>query len=322
MNRPFLYKRFPGLRSTLPHLSLSEVATPVRRLGELDRPGQGDAPIWLKDDGTFGGLWGGNKPRKLEWVLADARARGRRTVLTVGALATNHGLATALYARAHGMRTVLALADQPLDEHVRRQFVRITATGADVRLTHGRYRTMATVPLLMLRHFDLSRMRPPYFLTLGGSSPLGSLGFVEAALELADQIERGELPEPTNVVVAVGSGGTAAGLALGLRLAGLRTRVTGVLVNDRTPLSTGGLARLARRAERLLRRRGARFGPIGVQPADLDLETRWLGAGYGQRTPAAEAALELLALRSEGRFGDGPVLYWHTYDAISGHGAS
>lgn len=294
----------------------------------------GDGPeIWLKDDGRFASGGGGNKARKLEWTLADALRRRRTTILTFGALGTNHGLATAHHAGRHGLRTVLLLVDQPADDHLRGQLERIEATGARIHRTRGTARTAIAAPWAMLRYAGLRPPRLPYVLSAGGSSPLGSLGYVEAALELAAQVEAGELPEPAHALVALGSGGTAAGLALGLRLAGLRTRVIAVLVSDVLPLSERSVARLARRSLRLLRRRGARPEGAEIRPGDLDVERRWLGAGYGHRTPEAEAARELLAaegvgldpvytakamaavlgLRAEGRLDAGPVLYWHTY---------
>jgi D-cysteine desulfhydrase len=109
---PKLHERFPVLAQTLPHLALSERPTSVR---ELTGPG-----IWVKEDGAFGsGGWGGNKVRKLEWLIPDAKRRGRGSILTFGGLGTNWGLATALYAREHGLETALALVDQPVDDHVR-----------------------------------------------------------------------------------------------------------------------------------------------------------------------------------------------------------
>ena len=93
---------------------------------------------------------------------------------------------------------------------------------------------------------------------LAGSSPIGVLGYVETALELAAQVAEGALPEPGHVVTAAGSGGTAAGLALGLRLAGLRTRVIGVIVNDTLPLRSQNIVTLANRTAALLRSRGIR----------------------------------------------------------------
>lgn len=262
----------------------------------------------------------------------------RSAILTVGALATNHGLATALYARQHGLSTVLALVDQPLDEHVQRQLARIERSGARIYRTHGTIRTIASLPLIYAANTDWRRLRPPYFLTVGGSSALGAVGYVDAALELAAQVDRGELPAPGQVVVALGSGGTVAGLVLGFALAGLDTRVVAVQVNDRTPLNAGRVARLAERTRRLLERRGARLAPMKVSAADVHVETRWLGPGYGHRTVEAERALELvgraeglelepvytgkamaalLALRERGEVGERPTLYWHTHDALT-----
>ena len=81
-------------------MTLGSGPTPVRELSGLR---DGPAPVWLKDDGGYGtGGWGGNKVSKLEWILADADRRGAQTIVTFGAVGTNHGLATAVYGRAHG----------------------------------------------------------------------------------------------------------------------------------------------------------------------------------------------------------------------------
>jgi len=319
---PWLHKRFPALAEALPHLPLSERPTPVREL-----PGVG---IWVKEDGAFGsGGWGGNKVRKLEWLIPDAQRRGRRSILTFGGLGTNWGLATALYAREHGLETALALVDQPVDDHVRAQLARLEASGARIHRTHTKARTVAMLPWLLAR--NARGGRPPYLLPAGGSSPVGALGYVEAALEIAAQVEAGSLPEPAHVVVPVGTGGTAAGLALGFQIAGLRSRVVGVVVNDQLRLDAPVFARLARRTAALLERRGARLGQLRLEPGMLDLTRDQIGAGYGHRTEAAEAAAALaaeerlaldpvytakamaglLALRAEGDLGE-PVLFIHT----------
>ena len=335
MPAPLLHDRFPVLRGTLPHVVLGDGPTPVRRLSAV-----ADAEVWCKEDGSYGGPYGGNKVRKLEWVLADARQRGSRTVLTIGALATNHGLATAIYARRLGLSTALVLVDQPLDDHVRAQLARLRTSGAAVHVTHSAVRTVAALPWLLARHTSWRERRPPSFLPVGGSSPLGVLGYVEAGLELGEQVRAGVLPEPAHVVVPVGSGGTVAGLALGLRLAGLRSRAVGVVVNDRMRLDAARSARLAGRAAELLRRRGARL-PEGatVRPDDVLLVRDWLGAGYGHATAegaaaaallrdadglaldpvyAAKAMAGLLELVRRGELDGGPVLFVATGDALSG----
>lgn len=325
-----VHERFPELAETLPRLVLGRGPTPVRELTALPGPG---VTVWLKDDGLYGSLVGGNKARKLEWTLADALRRGHTTIVTIGATGTNHGLATSLYARERGIRTVLLLVDQPVDEHVRRQLELLERSGATLYRTHGAIRTAAALPWAMLRHADPRARKLPYFLTVGGSSPLGCLGSVEAALELGRQVRAGQLPEPSHVVIALGSGGTAAGLALGLKLTGLRTKVVAILVTDKLRLSGRTVARLARRTLALLRKRGAAVPDISISAGDLDVETRWLGAGYGHPIPEAERADELAAreglvlepvytakamaallqLRGERAFGRGPVLFWNTH---------
>lgn len=319
---PHLHERFPELTETLPHLALSERPTPVRELAGLG--------VWVKEDGAFGaGGWGGNKVRKLEWLIPDARRRGRRSILTFGGLGTNWGLATALYAREHDLATALALVDQPVDEHVEAQLARLEASGARIHRTHSKARTVAMLPWLLARNSRGGR--PPYLLPAGGSSPVGALGYVEAALEIAAQVEDGALPEPARVVVPVGTGGTAAGLALGFQLAGMRTRVVGIVVNDQLRLDPPVVARLARRTAKLLERRGAQLGQLRIEPEMLDLTRDQIGAGYGHRTEAgaqatalaaeerlaldpvytAKAMAGLLALRAQGRLGD-PALFIHT----------
>jgi D-cysteine desulfhydrase len=319
------------LQVDLERLTLGEGPTPVRELTHLGDE-RGPAPVWIKDDGAYS-RFGGNKARKLEWLLADARRRGKRTILTGGALGTNHGLASALFARRLGMRTVLVLVPQPETEHVRRQLERMRASGAELHFAQGVVRAYALAVSLMLRRAS-PPVNLPYFLRPGGSVPLGCVGYVEAAIELSEQVEAGQLPEPSHVVVPLGSGGTAAGLLAGLKLAGLRSRLVCVLVNDLVQVDDRTVARLAARTLRLLRKRGARVREVAVAPADLVLERGWLGPGYGHSTPAADRATEvfgerenvvldpvytakavaaLLELNRRGAFGPGPVLYWHTY---------
>lgn len=333
MNGPLLHRHWPALTATLPYVSLGSGPTPVRELAGLV-PG---VRIWCKDESGYGsGGWGGNKVRKLEWILPDVLRRGAHSILTVGGIGTNWGLATALYAREQGLHTALALVDQPVDDHVREQVRRLRRSGAALHFTHTKGRTLAAAPLLFLRHARSARL--PYFLPAGGSTPIGTLGCVEAAFELAAQVAAGDLPEPSHVVTAVGSGGTAAGLVLGLRLAGLaRTRVVGVVVNDLLRLDPLAIVALARRTERLLTARGADLAPTGLSTSEVTVVRDWMGAGYGHPTPEALDALRLaeeeavglglepvytakalaalMAMAREGRFGGGPVLFLHTHGA-------
>ena len=331
-----LHSRYPALRETLPRMALGAGPSPVAPLTHLSSR-LGGSPLWVKNDGLYGGVYGGNKARKLELILADAVRRRSRTIITFGGIGTNHGLATAVYARELGLRTVLLLVDQPVTDHVRTQVWCLHQAGAALHRTRTVLRTAAMAPLAMLRYADWRRGRLPYLLPAGGSSPLGAVGYVNAALELAEQVAAGELPEPSYVFVALGSGGTAAGLSLGLRLAGLRSRLVAVLVSDVTPLSARSVARLANRSARLLRRRGAPLPRGDIGPDEVTVLSDWLGGGYGHLTPAAARAEELvreteglelegvytaktmaavLALLEAGQLREGPVLYWHTFNAL------
>jgi D-cysteine desulfhydrase len=322
----YLHRAFPALEATLPHIPLGSAPTPVRQLRELPANG---VEVWLKDEGQFGdGGWGGNKVRKLEWLIPDAQRRGRATILTVGGLGTNWGLATALYGREHGIKTALALVDQPVDDHVRAQLRRLRASGATLHFTRTKARTIAALPYLIARHWR------PYLLPSGGSSRVGAIGYVEVAYELAEQVRSGAMPEPAYVVTALGSGGTAAGLFAGLQLAGLTsTTVLAVLVTDLLPLDERVVARLARRAIAVLRERGAALPNAQLRPERLMVVRDWLGPGYGHATPESERAIELvreadgleldpvytakamaavLGLADEDRLNDGPVVFLNT----------
>ena len=315
----------------LERVRLGHGPTPVRELTGLGAD-RGRAPIWIKDDGAYS-EFGGNKARKLEWLLAAAVRRGKRTVLTGGALGTNHGLATARFAGRLGMRTVLVLVPQPDSEHVRRQLQLIRDTGAEVRIARGVRRSYLLGAALLVGRTS-PPLNPPYFVRPGGSVPLGCVGYVEAAGELRDQIEAGELPAPSHVIVPLGSGGTAAGLAAGIKLFGLPCRLVCVLVNDLIRVDATTVARLARRTLRLLGRHGVDVDGLDVTPADIAVERDWLGRGYGHGTAEAARAMDLFAKREgvtlepvytgkamaallelnrRSAFGDGPVLYWHTY---------
>jgi D-cysteine desulfhydrase len=320
----YLHRRLPSV--DLPRVALGSGPTPVRRLEE-DQWGL-SVETWMKDDGAYGdGPWGGNKVRKLEWIIPEAHRRGVRSVLSVGGIGTHWGLALATYGAEHGLRTVLGLVDQPVDDHVTEQLRRLQASGALLHRFRGPTTLRLGAPYLFVR--GVRGRRLPWYLPPGGSNPHGALGYVEAALEIAAQVQTGELPEPGTILVPVGSGGTVAGLALGLRLAGLHSRLLGVVVNDALPLDERAMARLANRTGGLLRSRGA-SGVPAVTAAGLETRSDWLGRCYGDPTPAAVRAVEdaaergltlepvytgktLAALRDLGPKLRGPVLWIQTH---------
>jgi 1-aminocyclopropane-1-carboxylate deaminase/D-cysteine desulfhydrase-like pyridoxal-dependent ACC family enzyme len=281
-----LARWLPHLRD-LPRLPLTSLPTPVQPLERLGRAA-GIAPPWIKRDDRSGVIYGGNKPRKLELLLGAARARQRRRVLTFGGLGTHHGLATAACGRAAGLATTLVLVPQPVTPHVQRCLRLLHALGADMHLARGAF-DAARRGLALLTRAWLDG-EPLALVPTGGTSVLGALGYLNAGLELVEQVRAGQLPEPAAVFVALGSGGTVAGLLAGLRLGGLQSRVVGVLVTDILPPSPGRLVRLARACL-------AHYAPnagVSIRGSDLDVERRFLGSGYGAVTPEATAARRTL----------------------------
>lgn len=287
--------------------------------------------IWIKNDGLYGTLYGGNKPRKLEFILADALAKRKKTVLTTGAAGTNHGVATALYGRHVGLEVALLLTYEQPDETIARRLCWMQRAGAHLHYTRSLPQTVLVAPFYALRY------RSPYLLGPGASSPLGAVGYVNAALELAEQVAQGQIPEPQTIVVPVGSAGTAAGLLLGLRIAGLESRLLAVAVTRAPTVWRVWVVRLANATGRLLVRRGVKERIPVVNGSGIDIATQWLGGGLGKPTRKGEEAMAILAetegleleptytgktmaalidLRRSGSL-EGNVLYWHTYNGIA-----
>jgi len=299
-----LFCAYPELAARLPRLALGEFPTPVERLegtgGLLGAP-----LLFVKRDDLSSPLYGGNKVRKLELLLAEALRRGRRSVVTVGAAGSNHVLATLLHAARLGLQGTALLIDQPNAAYVRRNLLLDRQTGARMVHVPG---PAALLPLLAwnMRGGALRGTPAPFFITAGGSDPLSCLGYVAAALELRGQVEEGLLPEPDFVFVAAGTLGTAAGLELGLRLAGMRTRVTAVAVVERWACNRSRWAWLVNRASMLMRRLGAAVPRVKVRPRELLMVQEMLGEGYARFTPegmeAVQAAWELDGLELDGTY--------------------
>jgi D-cysteine desulfhydrase len=284
-----LFDRYPALADVVPWRPLTTLPTPVSELPQLD--GARDIRLFVKREDLSAPLYGGNKVRKLEHFLAEAALLGRSTILTVGATGTNHGLATALHGGALGFDVRIALYDQPLTSHVRRNIHGLAGTGARLQ-----YSGSVAGALLDARRV-LDNDPTAYFIMAGGSSRLGTIGYVNAGLELAAQVRAGTLPEPDRLFVAAGTCGTAAGLIVGCRLAGLRTRVTAVRVAE--PLVTRALTirAMARDVAAFLHAADATVPEVRIGFGDFDVVTDQLGDGYGHPTSAAAAALEWAAPR-------------------------
>lgn len=287
---PLLVQRFPRLRERVPWLPLGTFPTPVRPMTELGRA-IGASQLYVKHDDRCGEIYGGNKVRKLEFVLADALKRGRDRIITFGAVGSNHLLATALYGRQLGLETVGVVFPQPVQHYVRTNLRCGHGVGCRYQYVDGIARAANRAVQLIAEQLR-SRGPRPYVLWAGGSSTLGVLGYVEAALELAAQVEAGELPEPEVAFVPVGSAGTLAGLQLGCRLAGLRTQPVGVRIYDAAAANELTVTLLARRALAYLRRLDPSVPAVALPLRQVRMVHDQCGPGYAYVTDAARAAIE------------------------------
>jgi D-cysteine desulfhydrase len=321
---PPLYAAFPTLRATLPRFSLTELPTPLDGSDEL-RLGLGLPGLTIKRDDQSARPYGGGKPRKLEFFLADALEQGKRRVATVGGVSSNHALATAIYAKRCGLGCVLLLMPEPPSAAAERRLVAASSLGAELRLVPNQVAARQALA-------ELAAESSTYAIPAGGTSALGNIGFGNAALELAEQVRRGDLPEPERLYVPLGTMGAAAGLVVGLKLTDLSTRVVAVRASSPATSSQKGLALLCSETAAFLRARDPSFPALHFSIEDATVEGRFLGRGYGLPTAAGERAARRVTelggpslettytaktfaalLHVSRGIGSRPVLFWHTH---------
>ncbi|MBD3239605.1 MAG: pyridoxal-phosphate dependent enzyme [Chitinivibrionales bacterium] len=325
-----LFRRYPALKESLPRIEMAALPTPVERVSGLTA-GNGQAEVYVKRDDLTGDTFGGNKIRKLEFLLGQARAEGRTRVITVGGAGSNHALATTLCARQVGLRAALMLFPQPNAHAVRRNLLMDLHAGADLHPCddYGAFRDRSEQ---LRAHYSRLDGVEPMLIPAGGSAPAGVVGYVNAGLELAEQIRAGVMPRPSRIYLALGTMGTAVGLLMGLRVAGFEIEVVGVRV---VPTSIGSESRMRSlfdATNRLLHEKDASF-PL-LEPHDdwFRVEHGFYGGEYGRFTAESvdavtrvgdatglaldgtytgKACAALLAHMASGQ-ATGPLLYWHT----------
>ncbi len=256
-------------------LTLCHAPTPIWRSRALDS--LLGFELWVKRDDMTSGASAGNKLRKLEYLLADALSQGATTVITCGGAQSNHARATALAAREVGLAAALVLrtpdpAQPPPDTG---NLLLDRLTGAELRfITPEQYRDRAAVMAELAREL-LARGERPYTIPEGGSNGLGALGYFNAVAELAEQQEAGDLPEDLELLaVACGSGGTAAGVALGLgQFPGVAARAVGFAVCDDRAYFEALTSRIIGEARAL--------DASLPEPGPLEIDDRFKGSAYG-----------------------------------------
>lgn len=284
-----LFAAFPRLGESLPNIAVAALPTPVEELPSLASE-IGVGRLFVKRDDLTASEYGGNKVRKLEFLLQAARERGAKEIMTFGYAGSNHCTATAIHARSAGLRSISMLTPQLATVYLRRNLLASFAAGAELNHYASARAVKIFAPFKLYQHRRRTGARP-YIIPPGGSSALGTVGFVNAAFELKQQIDAGVLPEPDFIYVAFSSMGTTAGLAVGLQAAGLRTRVVAIQVVAENAASKEAAAALARKTWDLLRAIDPEFPVIDDRLPNLSIRNEFFGGEYARVTEYSISAL-------------------------------
>lgn len=275
---------YPRLRNAVPWMSLASTPTPVELCTKI-APFLGRDDVWMKRDDAIHPVFGGNKIRRFEHILADAQRRGAREIITVGGLASTQVTATILLGKSVGLDVTSVLFDQPITNFARKTLL-IQASAGGRMLYGGSYLRTA-----ILTVSNLWRSRKfSYFVPPGASGALANLGYVGAAFELADQVQRGEMPRPDVIVVPAGSGGTAAALTLGCSLLGWNTKIIAVRITERLVCNRATLGALVEMTRSYLAKQVGGLPRRTEKPAQIMMDHDCAGRGYGHPTDEAIAA--------------------------------
>lgn len=331
-----LFRAYPELKKNIAHINLGRFETPIEYMQAISE--HANRTIYIKRDDQCGKinqqgqrLFGGNKVRKLEFLLADALQHNYKTVMTFGAAGSNHSTATAAYAQNVGLNCICMLLPQPNSPIVQRNLLLHQQYNTHLHIAQTETLRELGAFYTCLRHAQ-KHNQYPYIIPTGGSCPLGVLGFVNAVFELHEQIKKGAMPEPDYIYVPVGSGGTIAGLLIGIKMLNMKTKVVGVAACD-DPFNDI-VQTLFEQTAGLLNNLIPNLPKLTLQPDDINISYEYYGKGYGEFTERSIAAMKLVedlhnitldpTYSSKGFAGmldrckqhneDDVILYWCTFD--------
>ncbi len=308
--------------SDLPRMVLGFFPTPIEPLPNLTDRLNGPA-LWIKRDDQTGLATGGNKTRKLEFLVADAVQHQADTLVTVGAPQSNHARQTAAAAAKAGLRSALVLRGKaPTDQTG--NILLDNLLGAEI--FWAGMRSVDEVVIEIAEELK-ARGQRPYLIPLGGSNPIGAVGYATAMLEFIEQT-RSLAVKFDAIVFATSSGGTQSGLVIGSKLGGYTGRILGISVDHRADQLVPVLVNLANATARHI------GTELSFTAEDFEVNDQYLGGGYAIMGEPEREAIRLCAqtegllvdpvytgramaglidLIRQGEFRTGQnVLFWHT----------
>lgn len=289
----------------LPRFQLAHLPTPVEKLDRLSRE-LGGPELFLKRDDQTGLAFGGNKTRKLEFLVGDALAQGADTLVTAGAAQSNHCRQTAAAAAKAGLNCELVLSgrkpDLPNGNLLLNHFFGATEHWVD--------RPQRAQKLRELPEQLRAQGRKPYVIAVGGSNGVGATGYVVAMMELMEQL-RVSQQRTDHIVFGTSSGGTQAGLELGARIAGFKGKLHGISIDKNDPAHEEYESEVAQIANECAQYIGSN---VRLGKADITVVYGYKGGGYGVVGELEREAIGLIA-RSEGVVLD-PVYTGRAFGAL------
>lgn len=276
----FLETRFSGVSRRIARLPIGDFPTSLEHLGDAN------SGLWVKRDDETHTVYGGNKVRKLEYLLGDALARGCDSVVTFGGVGSNHALATALHSRSAGLDCSCMLMQQRRTDFIESTLQRHQTN----ETTLCRSASSRTQRIAQMRDLRDKKAGGLSVVPMGGTSPLGSIGYVNAAFELARQWRGAELPE--RIYLPAGTMGTAAGLAVGFDLLGWPTQIIATRVVSPSQCNDAAMATLCTKISRRLHQADNRIPYRCTIGPRVTIRTEYLGEDYAHATDASKAAVQ------------------------------
>lgn len=273
----------------LPRIRIAHLPTPLEPMSRLTTF-LGGPKLWIKRDDQTGLALGGNKTRKLEYLLAEALANGAQTLITAGALQSNHCRQTAAAAAKYGLGCILVLRN-PEEEHEK------TSDSGNILIDHLLGAEIVWAPpgqrdFILQQTFETAWVagQRPYLIPYGGSNATGAAAYAFAVQELAEQLSTDDFSQmPDWIIFASSSGGTQAGFIAGKQALKIPTRFLGISIDEQKTAMQTGISELANKVSDLL------HIPQATLPEDVLVNDEYLGEGYGMMGLLEKQAIRLFA---------------------------
>ena len=290
-----LFSTYPKIDGKLPYIELGSYPTGVERLSGMERE-LGVKNIFIKRDDMCSDLYGGNKVRKLEFLLAEAKRKKAKYTISVGYAGSNQTLASAAFAKKMGIKPISMHLPQRNARYVRKNLLYQKLLGAELHQYPNIPSIYIGIGLLAIKCL-LKSGSLPFIIPPGASNPKGVIGVSGGIFELKKQIEKGILPEPDLLYVPLGSCGTVAGLLLGIKALGLKTKIMAVAVAGRIYNNFEEIKKLFDGAVKILVGIDSYFPDVGLDENDIEINYDYLGEGYAKFTKEGMDAVRLMVPR-------------------------